>query len=80
MPLSRTSVSDGAAFGAALLGGVVAGVWEDVQEAVGATVTITDTIEPDPVWVERYTELQAAFRGLYPAIRHAQPISEEVTK
>ena len=65
LPLARTSVGDGAAFGAALLGGVAAGLWGDVHEAVAATVTITETIEPDPVWTERYRELHARFTALY---------------
>ena len=36
MPLERTAVDEGAAFGAALLGGVRAGVYADAHEAVAA--------------------------------------------
>lgn len=69
LPLARTSVSDGAAFGAALLGGVAAGTWSDVEQASQATTRITDTIDPDPAWSERYAEIQEWFRALYPATR-----------
>jgi xylulokinase len=86
LPLSRTAVGDGAAFGAALLGGVAAGTWADVHEAAQATVRITDTIEPDPGWSGRYAQLHDTFRALYPAIRHASdpphpssPAAQEVT-
>ena len=74
IPLSRTASGDGAAFGAALLAGVAAGVWADVGEAVEATVTIADTIEPDRAWAERYSELHTRFKALYPAIRQAHEV------
>ena len=40
LPLERTAAEEGAAFGAALLGGVAAGVFADVHEAVAATVRV----------------------------------------
>ena len=46
LPLERTAVDEGAAFGAALLGGVAGGVWSSVEEAVAATVRPTDVVEP----------------------------------
>lgn len=69
LPLERTAADEGAAFGAALLGGVRAGVWSDVHEAVTATVRVTGTVEPVPDWVERYAEARETFRALYPALR-----------
>jgi xylulokinase len=71
LPLSRTAVDEGAAFGAALLGGIAAGVWRDTAEAVAAAVEITDTVEPDPAWSALYRERLEIFRALYPAIRQA---------
>ena len=67
LPIERPVVEEGAAFGAALLGGVAAGVWRDVDEAVAATVRVRDVIEPDPAWIPRYRKLQERFRALYPA-------------
>ena len=69
LPLERTAADEGAAFGAALLGGVRAGVWSDVHEAVTATVRVTGTTEPVAEWVERYAEVRETFRALYPALR-----------
>jgi xylulokinase len=67
MPIERLAVEEGAAFGAALLGGVAAGVWRDVDEAAAATVRVREVIDPDPAWIPRYRELQERFRALYPA-------------
>jgi xylulokinase len=69
LPLERVAVEEGAAYGAALLGGVAGGVWSDVQEAVGACVRTHGEIEPVAEWVEPYRELLARYRALYPAIR-----------
>ena len=67
LPLERTAVDEGAAFGAALLGGVAGGVWGDVDEAVAATVRPTGVVEPVAEWVEPYREGRERFRALYPA-------------
>jgi xylulokinase len=69
IPLERTVVEEGAAYGAALLGGVAAGVFADVHEAVAACVRVRDTIEPDPAWTEAYAAGHRRFRSLYPALR-----------
>ena len=45
-----------------------ASVWEDVPEAIRATVRVRETIEPVPEWVERYREQRVRFRALYPAV------------
>jgi xylulokinase len=69
LPLERVAVEEGAAYGAALLGGVAGGLWSDVQEAVGACVRTHGQIEPVPEWIEPYRELTARYRALYTAIR-----------
>jgi xylulokinase len=72
LPLQRVAVDEGAAFGAAILGGVAAGVWPSVQDAVAATVRPRgERIEPDPQWVEIYREQRPKFRKLYPALKDA---------
>jgi xylulokinase len=73
LPVERLAVDEGAAFGAALLGGVAAGVWPDVDTAVAATVRPRARIEPVAEWVEVYRERSQAYRALYPALR---PLSE----
>jgi xylulokinase len=72
LPLERVSVDEGAAFGAALLGGVAAGVWSDVPAAVAATVRPSERIEPVPEWTDAYRDSQARYRALYPALRGIQ--------
>jgi xylulokinase len=72
LPLERVAVDEGAAFGAAILGGVAAGVWDDVRTGVAATVRAGERIEPVPKWVEIYRERRAAFQALYPALREVR--------
>ena len=69
LPLERTLVEEGAAYGAALLGGVRAGVFADVHEAVSQCVRVRETIEPDPAWQVAYEHGYERFRRLYPALR-----------
>ena len=69
LPLERTAVEEGASFGAALLGGVAAGIFASVPEAVAATVRVRETVEPEPSWLEAYREGYGRFRRLYPALR-----------
>jgi xylulokinase len=69
LPLERVAVDEGAAFGAAILGGVAAGTWTDVHAAVAATVRPRERIEPVPEWVEVYRERRERFEAIYPALR-----------
>jgi xylulokinase len=68
-PLERVAVDEGAAFGAAILGGVAAGVWPDVHKGVAATVRTREVIEPASQWVDVYREERERYRALYPALR-----------
>ena len=69
IPLEVPSVGEGAAFGAALLGGVAGGVFESGGEAVESCVSVSRTIEPDDGWRAPYDEGYATFRTTYPALR-----------
>jgi xylulokinase len=69
IPLERTAVDEGAAYGAALLGGVKEGVFADVHEAVERCVRVRETVEPEPTWTKVYEERYAEFRRLYPALK-----------
>jgi xylulokinase len=73
MPLERTAVEEGAAYGATLLGGVAGGVFATAQDAVAACVRSVDAVEPDARWVEEYAAGYERFRTLYPALR---PLAE----
>jgi xylulokinase len=71
LPLERLAVEEGAAYGAALLGGVAGGVFADVEEAVDACVRPHGAVDPVAEWVEPYRELRERYRALYPALRQA---------
>ena len=68
LPLERTAVEEGAAYGAALLGGVAAGTFADVHEAVEACVRVRETVEPVAEWVDAYADGYVRFRELYPQL------------
>ena len=68
LPLERTEAEEGAAYGAALLGGVREGVFADAGEAVAATVRVRDRVEPDAGWQAAYEDGYARYRRLYPAL------------
>jgi xylulokinase len=69
LPLERTAVEEGSAYGAALLGGVAGGTFADVHEAVARCVRVHDTIEPDRDWAAVYDRGYERYRALYPALR-----------
>src|SRR5918999_1115017 len=69
LPLERPVVEEGAAYGAALLGGVAGGVWPDTAAAVAATLQVRGEVEPEPSWIAPYAEGRERFRALYPALR-----------
>jgi xylulokinase len=71
LPVERVAVDEGAAFGAALLGGVAAGIWPDVHGAVAATVRPTERVDPVPEWVAVYRDRRESFKALYPALKVA---------
>ena len=69
LPIRRTATDEGSAYGAALLGGVAAGVFRDVHEAVATCVRLVDAAEPDPEWSAAYEHGYRRFGLLYPALR-----------
>jgi xylulokinase len=69
VPLELTAEEEGSAYGAALLGGVGAGVFEDVSAAVARCVRVRASVEPDPAWREAYAAGYSRFRRLYPATK-----------
>ncbi len=69
IPLERTAVDEGAAYGAALLAGVRSGCFADAHEAVAECVRVTARVEPNEAWTSAYDEGYDRFRALYPAVR-----------
>jgi len=69
LPVERLAVEEGAAYGAALLGGVAGGVFADPGEAAAACVRTHGRVDPVSAWITPYRELRERFRALYPALR-----------
>jgi xylulokinase len=70
VPLERSAGADeGAAFGAAMLGGVAAGIFADAEEAVAACVQVQERLDPVADWGPAYEEGYDRFKELYPALR-----------
>jgi xylulokinase len=65
LPIERMQIEEGAAYGAALLAGVRAGVFTDAADAVDRCVRVRETIEPE--W--NYEDTYARFRSLYPTLK-----------
>jgi xylulokinase len=68
LPLERTASDAGAAYGAALLGGVCGGVFPDARSAAQAGVQVSGQVDPDPAWVEQYAAHRDRYLALYPAL------------
>jgi xylulokinase len=67
--LVTVNTTEGAAYGAAILAGVGAGIWPDGVSACRETVHVTGSAQPIPDNVARYNDLYVHYRGLYPALR-----------
>ncbi|MBL8155395.1 MAG: carbohydrate kinase [Anaerolineae bacterium] len=69
-PLSITQISDATCLGAAMLGGIGAGIYPDVGAALAALRRDVRVLEPEAAQAEHYEAIyQQVFRGLYPALR-----------
>ena len=67
--LVLVNIAEGAAYGAALLAGVGAGLFSSVAEAVECTVCVTDHTPPISENVRQYEALYSVYRSLYPALK-----------
>jgi xylulokinase len=67
--LVTVNTTEGAAYGAALLAGVGAGVWPDVDAACDSAVKVTGTTLPRPEAASRYERIYEIYRQLYPALK-----------
>jgi len=67
--LATVNTTEGAAYGAALLAGVGAGVWPDVGAACNACVELTGSTAPNADAVAKYQPVYQQYRGLYPALK-----------
>lgn len=70
------NTTEGAAYGAALLAGVAAGVWPNIDTACAETIRVGDRILPDATNASRYAELYRQYQSLYPTLR---PVSHALS-
>ncbi len=68
-PLVKMAIDEGAAFGAALLGGVAGGLWPDVPTACAATVRTQEPVSPNVEAAQHYARYYAHYDTLYPALK-----------
>ncbi len=61
--LATVNTTEGAAYGAALLAGVEAGVWPDVDTACNTAISVTGSTQPNPEAVAQY-ETYSQYRAL----------------
>ena len=66
--LVTVNTAEGAAYGAALLGGVGAGIWPDVDTACQTVVMQTGSTLPQPETVAQYEQIYALYGQLYPSL------------
>lgn len=71
-PVEKVIVDEGAAYGAAILAGVGAGVWPNVDEAADALVRTDVAASPDSESCAVMNDQYNAYRRLYPALRMLQ--------
>ena len=69
VPLRVPEVTEAACLGAALLGGVAAGVWPDLRSAVAQTVRAKRLVEPTEVGARAYGERFELYKEVYPILR-----------
>ncbi len=65
------NTTEGAAYGTALLAGVGAGIWPNVEAAADAVIKVTGSTTPDDETREAYDAHYRLYRGLYPALKPA---------
>jgi xylulokinase len=72
VPVLVPKVTEAAAWGAALLAGAGAGLFQDVKSGALESVVLTRQFDPDPARALRYAERFSLYRKLYPAVRGLQ--------
>ncbi len=76
--IALVNITEGAAFGAALLAGVGAGVYASVEDACARTIHVTDSVTQGKN-VQVYDDYYQVYRGLYPALKDSFKADDAVT-
>jgi xylulokinase len=68
-PVEILTAEEGGAFGCALMAGVGAGHWADLDQACAQAIEVAQRIDPDPADLAAYKTGYTAWRKLYPALK-----------
>jgi xylulokinase len=68
-PVEIVAAEEGAAYGAALLAGVGAGIWKTVDDACRQAVRVASTVEPIRESSNVMQQQYKKYRRIYPALR-----------
>lgn len=63
------NTTEGAAYGAALLAGVGAGVWPDADTACAQTIYVSDRVSPNAATSKTYRAAYRVYESLYPVLK-----------
>lgn len=67
---TMSAASEGGAYGAVLVAGVGAGIWKDLNEAIGVIKAETETL-PNPANFAAYEDAFSVYNELYPRLKPA---------
>ena len=69
LPVSSMKVSEAASLGAAILGGMGTGAFDNIQDAVESMVHVVTTYEPNEEQTRLYEDKYQQYKLLYPALK-----------
>lgn len=69
VPVETPKTQEGPAYGGAMLAMVACGEYKNIHTAVSKLITVTQTVQPDPVAVAGYEKRYRIFKRLYPALK-----------
>ncbi len=75
VPIAVPAEAECGLIGCAAMVGTATGLFPDLQQAADKMVAIADVVDPDPVWMDRYSRMQPVFDRLY---RHSQALYDDL--
>ena len=69
IPITALKTADAGTVGSAMLTGIAAGIYEDLEDAAACMVKETDVYRPRPEMHKRYMKVYERYKGVYSAVR-----------
>ncbi len=80
-PLSVSRIHESTSLGAAIFGGIAAGIYRDADDALRHTSRTPQHVDPDPTWVARYDEIyDRVYKGLAGTLRGVNRELEDLSR